>query len=99
MRLHKNQDDLQIKPQHRVGQGLLQVVVEEQVPVDDNSQDDSGQDDSVGDEDDPGTADEEDELLSQENYTALKLVKRFLLLLFPSPPPLFPSSPEFHILL
>ena len=73
MRKHKNQEDVEIKAQHRIGQGPLQVAIEEQICVHGPGQDDSLEDEDAF-HDDPvdDEEEEEDENLAQESYRALK---------------------------
>jgi len=75
LRNHKSQEGFHVKPQHRVGQGTLQVVVPEQVDIDDPYQGGSSDDGDALDGDADLTAqdeEEEDEPLTQESYDALK---------------------------
>ena len=73
MRKHKNQEDVDIKAQHWIGQGPLQVAIEEQICVHGPGQDDSLEDEDAF-HDDPvdDEEEEEDENLAQESYRALK---------------------------
>ena len=72
---HKNQEDIDIKAQHRVGSGPLQVALPQEV---DELERAEGEDEE-GDEDPPAGEEEdlpgdgfEDEQLGQESYNALK---------------------------
>ncbi len=67
---HKTEDDVHVKPQHRVGSGPLQVaIVQEQVSFGD--QDPPEIDDDPGEEE-FGAEEEEEEHFAQESYKALK---------------------------
>jgi hypothetical protein len=69
---HTNQDDINVKPQHRFGQGLLQVAQEAR--SDEQEQEQSSEDEHTpGDDDDIGAVAEEDEEdFAQESYSVLK---------------------------
>ena len=73
-RRHKDQEDLHVKPHHRVGQGPLQVIVAEQPHEGDPSED--SLEDEVGyesnDDDHMPEDEEEQQQLAKESYTALK---------------------------
>jgi hypothetical protein len=66
---HTNQDDINVKPQHRVGQGLFQVAQEVGSPHQEQSSEDE---DTPDDDDDTGPAEEDEEAFAQESYSALK---------------------------
>ncbi len=74
VRKHKNQEDGEVKPHHRVGQGPLQIIVAEQLHVSSPSQEETLEDDDIlgyeSNDDDHMLEDEEE--LAQESYTALK---------------------------
>jgi hypothetical protein len=70
---HYNVDDINIKPQYRVGKGPLQVAVpQEQVHIDDHSREESSEDEYAPPDDDDFEQDEEEEHFAQESYRALK---------------------------
>jgi hypothetical protein len=68
---HTNQDDINVKPQHRVGQGLLQVSQEAQ-PDEEEQEQSSEYEHTPDDDDDTGPAEEDEEVFAQESYSALK---------------------------
>ncbi len=74
MSKHYNVDDINIKPQYRVGQGHLQVAApQEQVHGDDTSQEESSEDeDAPSGYQDSEPDDQEEEQFAQESYRALK---------------------------
>jgi hypothetical protein len=67
---HKTQDDTNIKPLHRVGQGPLQIA-QEQVNEERQEEDSSEDEVAVSDEDD-FVPEEEEELFAKESYSVLK---------------------------
>ncbi len=73
MSKHKTQDDVHIKPQHRIGQGPLQVArPQEQVSNDEQSQEESSEDEDAPPDDGDFLQDEEEEQFAHESYSSLK---------------------------